>query len=59
MRVQLVNACMHVTIVFHIIEYSLMDNSCMLVQTETQLRLEKGQCTISWMNIFPIEEAHP
>jgi len=35
-----------------------MDNWCMLVQTETQLTSEKGQCTINWMNIFPRKEAH-
>ena len=59
MRVQLVNACMHVTTVFQINEYSLMDNSRMSVRIETQLRSKKGQCTISWMNIFPIKETHP
>ena len=36
-----------------------MNNLCMLVQTKTQLRLEEGQCTISWMNFFPIKETHP
>ena len=42
MRVQLVNVCMHVSIVFQITEYSLMDNSCMSVQSETQLRSDGG-----------------
>ena len=55
MRVQLLNACMHVTTIFQITEYSLMDNSCMSVQKKTHLRSEKGQCTIIWMNIFPIK----
>jgi len=33
---------MHVTSVLQIIEYSLINNSCMSVQSETQLRSEEG-----------------
>ena len=33
---------MNVTTVFQITEYSLIDNSCMLVQSETQLRSNGG-----------------
>ena len=33
---------MHVTVVLQITEYSLINNSCMPVQLETQLRSEEG-----------------
>ena len=42
MWVQLVKACMHVTTTPQITKYSLINNSCMSVQTETQLRSDGG-----------------